>query len=84
MIMDDATQADLLACYSVYPDPVDPLGREVEGGVETGARITARIVPEKKTRMPYLNAREIITMMTIGDYPASLGIGYRKGAAIDE
>ena len=75
-IMDDADLADLIASYIVRPDPVDPhLSREVEGIDQTGARITTRVVTEKALTL-YLNAQEIVTMMTIGDHPAYLGIGY--------
>jgi FdhD protein len=75
-IMEDAGLADLIASYIVRPDPVDPqLSREVEGIDQTGARITTRVVTEKALTL-YLNAQEIVTMMTIGDHPAYLGIGY--------
>ena len=76
MIVDDTNLTDLVASYVVRPDPVDPLlSREVEGVDQTGARITTRVVTEKALTL-YLNAQEIVTMMTIGDHPAYLGIGY--------
>lgn len=76
MIVDDTNLTDLDASYIVRPDPVDPLlSREVEGVDQTGARITTRVVTEKTLTL-YLNAQEIVTMMTIGDHPAYLGIGY--------
>ncbi len=75
-IMDDAYPPDLLASYIIRPDPEDPhLSREVEGIDQTGARVTTRVVSEKALTL-YLNAQEIVTMMTIGDHPAYLGIGY--------
>jgi FdhD protein len=74
--MDDIAQADLFASYVIRPDPADPaLSREVEGIDQTGARVATRVVAEKALTL-YLNAQEIVTMMTIGDHPAYLGIGY--------
>jgi FdhD protein len=74
--MDDVAEADLLASYIIRPDPADPhLSREVEGIDQTGARVTTRVVTEKALTL-YLNAQEIVTMMTIGDHPGYLGIGY--------
>jgi len=74
--MDDFAQSDILSSYVIRPDPADPqLSREVEGVDQTGARVTTRVVTEKALTL-YLNAQEIVTMMTIGDHPALLGIGY--------
>ncbi|WOJ89628.1 formate dehydrogenase accessory sulfurtransferase FdhD [Methylocapsa polymorpha] len=74
--MDDFAQSDILSSYLIRPDPADPrLSREVEGVDQTGARVTTRVVTEKALTL-YLNAQEIVTMMTIGDHPALLGIGY--------
>ncbi|SFK26904.1 formate dehydrogenase accessory sulfurtransferase FdhD [Methylocapsa palsarum] len=74
-IMDAASQ-DLLASYLLRPDPADPrLSREVEGVDQSGAPATTRVVTEKALTL-YLNAQEIVTMMTIGDHPEYLGVGY--------
>jgi FdhD protein len=62
--------------YLVRPDPADPrLTREVEGVDQTGAKVTTRVTVERALTL-YLNAREIVTMMTIGDHPEELAIGY--------
>jgi FdhD protein len=62
--------------YLIQPDPADPrLTREVAGVDHTGARITTRVTVERALTL-YLNAREIVTMMTIGDHPEELAIGY--------
>ena len=62
--------------YLVRPDPADPrLTREVEGVDQTGARVMTRVTVERALTL-YLNAREIVTMMTIGDHPEELAIGY--------
>jgi FdhD protein len=60
----------------VAPDPDDPrLTQEVAGVDETGRRVTTRVTVERALTL-YLNAQEIVTMMTIGDYPDYLAIGY--------
>jgi FdhD protein len=65
-----------LASYIVRPDPDDPrLSVEVAGVDQTGAPTTTRVVTERPLTL-YLNAQEIVTMMTIGDHPGYLGIGY--------
>ncbi|MFM9973673.1 MAG: formate dehydrogenase accessory sulfurtransferase FdhD [Beijerinckiaceae bacterium] len=62
--------------YLVKPDLHDPrLTREVTGVDQTGAKVTTR-VPMERALTLYLNAREIVTMMTIGDHPEELAIGY--------
>jgi len=62
--------------YLVRPDPADPrLTREVAGVDQSGARLVTR-VPVEGALTLYLNAREIVTMMTIGDHPEELAIGY--------
>jgi FdhD protein len=62
--------------YLVQPDPHDErLTREVTGVDHTGAPVTTRVTVERALTL-YLNAREIVTMMTIGDHPEELAIGY--------
>jgi FdhD protein len=62
--------------YLVQPDPYDPrLTQEVSGIDHTGAPVTTRVTVERALTL-YLNAREIVTMMTIGDHPEELAIGY--------
>ncbi len=41
----------------------------------SGAPITTRVTVERALTL-YLNAREIVTMMTIGDHPQELALGY--------
>ena len=60
----------------VVPDPADErLTEAVIGRDHTGAEVTTRIVVERPMTL-YLNGQEIVTMMTIGDYPAYLAVGY--------
>jgi FdhD protein len=62
--------------YLVQPDPSDPrLTRAVTGVDEAGRPVTTRVTVERALTL-YLNAREIVTMMTIGDHPEELAIGY--------
>jgi FdhD protein len=69
--MDDARPEWLVA-----PDPDDPaLTRAVEGIDHTGATVSSRVVVERPLTL-FLNGQEIVTMMTIGDRPECLAVGY--------
>jgi FdhD protein len=58
------------------PNPSDPrLTQRVEGIDQTGAPVAVS-VPVERSLTLYLNAQEIVTMMTICDYPEYLAIGY--------
>jgi len=62
--------------FLLKPDPDDPrLSQAVEGIDENGQVVTTRVVTEKPLTL-YLNRQEIVTMMTIGDYPDLLAVGY--------
>lgn len=62
--------------FLVAPDPEDDrLARAVSGIDHAGDRVDLRVVEERPLTL-YLNDREIVTVMTIGDYPEYLGIGY--------
>jgi len=64
--------------FLVRPDPDDPkLSREVDGVDQDGNPVTTRVVTEKPLTL-YLNRQEIVTMMTIGDYPDLLAVGYLR------
>lgn len=68
--------------YRLRPDPNDPaLTRAVTGVDETGQSVTTRVTVERALTL-YLNAREIVTMMTILDYPAELAVGYLLNQAM--
>lgn len=70
--MDDFSPREWL----VSPDPDDPrLTREVAGVDHTGAAITTR-APVERSLTLFLNGQEIVTMMTIGDRPECLAVGY--------
>jgi FdhD protein len=60
----------------LLPNPDDPrLTQAVEGVDHTGTRVEIR-VPVERALTLYLNAQEIVTMMTINDYPEYLALGY--------
>ena len=69
---------DIKACAEmlVSPDPRDPrLTRSVSGMDQTGATIQTKVPVEHPLTL-YLNGQEIVTMMTIGDHPECLALGY--------
>ena len=60
----------------IVPNPDDPrLTERVTGIDQTGAKVEIRVPVERPLTL-YLNAQEIVTMMTIGDYPEYLALGY--------
>lgn len=62
--------------YVIAPAPTRAgLSRRVLGHDETGAAIKTAVVEERPLTI-YLNSREIVTAMTIGDYPEYLGLGF--------
>ena len=59
----------MASSYLIAPDPDDPrLSSTVAGIDQTGATVETRVVTERPLTL-YLNAQEIVTMMTIGDHP---------------
>ena len=70
------TSARTLKEFQVRPTPDDPrLSSEVPGIDHEGNAVTTVVVTERPLTL-YLNAREIVTMMTIGDHPDLLAVGY--------
>src|SRR6201988_4020981 len=62
--------------YLVRPDPLDPrLTERVKGVDQTGAKIETSVTVERALTI-FLNAQEIVTAMTINDYPEYLALGY--------
>ena len=62
--------------YLIKPDPLDArLSERVTGVDQTGAEIETAVVVERALTI-FLNSQEIVTAMTIGDYPEYLAIGY--------
>jgi FdhD protein len=62
--------------FEIRPTPDDPtLSVEVEGLDHEGRVVSTAVVTERPLTL-FLNAREIVTMMTIGDHPDLLAVGY--------
>ena len=61
---------------TIMPNPSDPrLTQHADGIDQTGTRVSVS-VPVERSLTLYLNSQEIVTMMTIGDYPEYLAVGY--------
>jgi FdhD protein len=62
--------------YLIKPDPLDPrLTERVTGIDQTGATIETAVTVERALTI-FLNSQEIVTAMTINDYPDYLALGY--------
>ena len=62
--------------YLVLPDPKHPeLTRSVKGLSHEGKHEEIKVVEEKPLTI-FLNSTEIVTVMTIGDYPEFLALGF--------
>lgn len=62
--------------FLLKPNPTDArLSARVQGRDQTGAAVDISVVVERPLTL-FLNGREIVTMMTIGDYPQYLAVGY--------
>ncbi|MGE4562765.1 MAG: formate dehydrogenase accessory sulfurtransferase FdhD, partial [Rhodospirillales bacterium] len=62
--------------FLIAPDRADPrLTERVEGVTQDGSPIVTSVTVERPLTL-FLNSREIVTMMTICDYPDYLAIGY--------
>lgn len=62
--------------FIIAPNPEDKtLSTSVSGIDHTGAKVDTRVVHERALTL-YLNSQEVVTMMTIGDHPDLLAIGY--------
>lgn len=61
---------------SLFPSPDDPRLTELVTGVDQdGNLVESRVVVERPLTL-FLNGQEIVTMMTIGDHPDYLAVGY--------
>jgi FdhD protein len=62
--------------FLLCPDPDDPrLTQTVRGIDHEGRAVDTAVVHERPLTL-FLNDQEIVTMMTIGDYPDYLAVGY--------
>jgi FdhD protein len=71
-------QSDDLSGYVIAPDPAAPrLTRVVEGVDHEGKPSRISVVEERPLTI-FLNGQEIVTAMTIGDYPEYLALGFLR------
>ena len=64
--------------FLIAPDPEDlRLTRRVDGIDHTGKAASIRVVEERPLTI-FLNSQEIVTAMTIGDYPKYLALGFLR------
>jgi FdhD protein len=71
-----AADPAVLAEFELRPDPSDPrLTERVRGIDQDGVAIETAVVVERPLTL-YLNNQEIVTMMTIADFPEYLAVGY--------
>ena len=62
--------------YLVKPNVKNPtLTKKIQGHDEKKNKVRTNVIQEK-TLTIYLNSQEIVTLMTIGDHPKYLSIGY--------
>jgi FdhD protein len=72
------SRAPVTGPYVLQPNPLDPgLSTSVSGIDQNGDAVDTRVVTEKPLTL-YLNSQEVVTMMTIGDHPDLLAVGYLK------
>ena len=65
-----------MADYLVRPDPDDPRLTEAVRGIDhRGGAVETRVTVERPLTL-FLNEREIVTLMTVGDHPAWLAVGF--------
>ena len=62
--------------FAVRPNPEDPrLTRKLPGLDQEGQRVETTVVVERPLTL-FFNGQEIVTMMTVGDHPDYLAVGY--------
>ncbi|WP_298377265.1 formate dehydrogenase accessory sulfurtransferase FdhD [Azospirillum sp.] len=61
---------------TIQPDPANPKLTERVSGLDQDGRPVETSVTVERPLTLYLNGQEIVTMMTIGDYPDCLAVGY--------
>ncbi|MFQ3357133.1 MAG: FdhD protein [Paracoccaceae bacterium] len=67
---------------TIFPNPADPrLTRKVRGIDHLGVEIDISVVEERPLTI-YLNSQEIVTAMTIGDYPKYLAVGFLRNQSM--
>ena len=74
--------SDLIQSYLIAPDVSQSrLTRRVTGKDQKGVAIDINVVEERPLTI-FLNSQEIVTSMTIGDYPEYLAVGFLRNQAM--
>ncbi len=69
-------RADISASYILAPDPAaEGLTRMVRGTSHEGGQTEVPVIEERPLTI-FLNSTEILTAMTVGDYPEFLALGF--------
>lgn len=64
--------------YLIAPDPAAPRLTRAVDGVDHEGQLTRISVVEERPLTIFLNGQEIVTAMTIGDYPEYLALGFLR------
>ncbi len=74
--MSSLAAAKGVEAFALAPDPDDPqLTRCVDGRDQLGQPVSLNVVVERPLTL-YLNGTEVVTLMTIGDHPELLALGF--------
>ena len=78
----DLKRSDLNQSYLIAPDvSQNRLTRRVRGKDQTGISQEINVIEERPLTI-FLNSQEIVTSMTIGDYPEYLAVGFLRNQAM--
>lgn len=76
MLKDLSTYAEENGAFSITPNPdAEGLSTVISGINEHGETVRTQVVTERPLTL-FLNSQEIVTVMTIGDHPDLMAIGY--------
>ena len=62
--------------FIIAPKPSDPNLTENVEGIDQNGDLVNMLVPVERPLTLFLNSREIVTMMTVGDYLDCMAVGY--------
>lgn len=62
--------------FTIRPTPDDPTLSATVPGLDHEGKLVETVVVTERPLTLFLNSREIVTMMTIGDHPDLLAVGY--------
>ena len=62
--------------YLIQPEPTNPMLTERVQGIDQDNTNIDTLVPVERPFTLFLNSQEIVTVMTIGDFPEDLALGF--------